>query len=133
MRIKLLRTIGRKDTLDRTGDNPASRGLPVKDDGSMYQEGEVADFDNEDAEKLIKAGLGVETSDPVGPAPRPFLGVPPIPVTVVDDPTRHAQPTHQPHRSEPAEQAPGNKPARTDSRGGAAAPLPSSGDAPKGK
>jgi hypothetical protein len=66
----------------------------------------------------------------VGPAPRPFVGTAPIAVTVVDDPSR--QPTHAPHRSEPPENAPGNKP-RTDSRGGAAAPLPSSGDAPKGK
>jgi hypothetical protein len=124
MRLKLLRSIGKKDTLPKTSDNPASLELPFKDDGTMYVEGEVADFSKADAEKLIKANLAVETSDPVG-LPRPaFLGQAPIPVTVVDDPA------FRPHRSEPAESTPGNK--RTDSRGGATGGPPSSGDAPKG-
>jgi hypothetical protein len=134
MRIKLLRTIGKKDTLPKTSDNPASLELPFKDDGSMYQEGEVEDFDKEDAEKLIRAGLGQETTDPVGPPPPPAVfGQAPIPVTVVDDPARGAQPARRPHRVEPPETPPGNKDAgpRTDSRGGATGGPPSSGDAPK--
>jgi len=126
MRLKLLRSIGKKDTLPKTSDNPASLELPFKDDGTMYVEGEVADFNKSDAEKLIKANLAVETSDPVGPPrPQPVFGQAPIPVTVVDDST------FRPHRTEPAESAPGNK--RTDSRGGATGGPPSSGDAPKGK
>jgi hypothetical protein len=124
MRLKLLRSIGKKDTLPRSSDNPASLELPFKKDGTMYVEGEVADFNKSDAEKLIKANLAVETSDPVGPPPPPVFGQQPIPVTVVE------QPTHQPHRTEPPENPPGNK--RTDSRGGATGGPPSSGDAPKG-
>lgn len=126
MRIKLLRTIGKKDTLPKSGDNPASLGLPFKEDGTMYQEGEVADFDKDDAQKLIKAGLGVETTDPVGPPPEPptVFNQAPTPVTVVEAP--------KPHRTEPPANPPGNKDTRTDSRGGATGGPPSSGDAPKG-
>jgi hypothetical protein len=124
MRLKMLRTIGKKDTLPKTSDNPASPELPFKKDGSMYVEGEVADFGKDDAEKLIKANLAVETDDPVGPPPPPPLfGVNPIPVTVVE------HPTNVPHRTEPAAARPGN---RMDNRGGAAGGPPSSGDAPKG-
>jgi hypothetical protein len=132
MRLRLLRTIGKKDTLPKTSDNPASLELPSKGDGTMYQEGEVADFDQADAEKLIRANLAAETDDPVGPPPpQPVAGPTPIPVTVVDDPRAHAQPTRRPHRAEPPENPPGNVPGRTDSRGGAAGGPPSSGDAPK--
>lgn len=106
MRIKLLRTIGKKDTLPKSSDNPASPELPFKENGAMYQENEVAEFDAADAEKLIKSGNGVETTDPVGlPTPAPAFG---------------QQPT------------PADAPKRTDSRGGATGGPPSSGDAPKG-
>jgi hypothetical protein len=129
MRIKLLRTIGKKDTLPKTSDNPASPELPFKTgkDGVavMYVEGEVAEFNDKDAEKLIKAGLGAETTDDVGvPEPTTVQGVQPIPVTVVEAP--------KPHRTEPPAAPPGNKDNRTDSRGGATGGPPSSGDAPKG-
>lgn len=126
MRVKFLRSIGKKDTLPKTSDNPASLELPFKDDGTMYVEGEVADLKKEDAEKVIRAGLGEETDDDVGkPAPQPAFGQQPIPVTVVEAP--------RPHRSEPPENPPGNRPGpRTDSRGGATGGPPSSGDAPKG-
>lgn len=130
MRIKFLRSIGKKDTLPKTGDNAASPELPFKTDDNgnavMYVEGEVADLSKEDAEKVIRLGLGEETDAAVGLPPAPAAGGPqPIPVTVVD--------THKPHRSEPPENPPGNRPGpRTDSRGGAAGGPPSSGDAPKG-
>jgi hypothetical protein len=131
MRLKILRNIGKKDTLPRTSDNPASPELPFKDDGHgnavMYVEGEVADFNEKDSEKLIKTGLGVETDDPVGvpPVVNPAFGPQPVPVTIVEAP--------KPHRSEPPENPPGNRPGpRTDSRGGATGGPPSSGDAPKG-
>jgi hypothetical protein len=126
MRIKLLRTIGKKDTLPKTSDNPASPELPFKEDGTMYREGEVAEFDEKQSERLIKAGLGVETTDPVGPPPESptVFNQAPIPVTVVEAP--------KPHRTEPPAAPPGNKDNRTDSRGGATGGPPSSGDAPKG-
>ena len=131
MRIKFLRTIGKKDTLPRTSDNPASPELPFKedDDGNavMYQEGEVAELKKDDAEKVIQAKIGEETDAEVGPAPvAPVFAQQPIPVTVVETP--------KPHRADPPENPPGNKAAgpRTDSRGGAAGGPPSSGDAPKG-
>lgn len=127
MRVKFLRTIGKKDTLPRTSDNPASPELPFKenDDGTaaMYQEGEVAELSKADAEKVIKAGIGQETDAEVGlPPPAPVFGQTPIPVTVVETP--------KPHRADPPANPPGNK--RTDSRGGATGGPPSSGDAPKG-
>ncbi len=105
MRIKLLRTIGKKDTQPRSSDY-ASLELPAKADGSMYQEGEVAEFSQEDANKLIKASLGAETSDPVGPPPpAPVFGVAPIPVTVV------------PARVDPPANPPGNKDNRATTGG----------------
>lgn len=128
MRIKFLRTIGKKDTLPRTSDNPASPELPYKDDGKgnavMYVEGEVAELSKEDAEKVIQAKIGEETTDDVGlPPAQPVFAQQPIPVTVVD----------KPHRADPPENPPGNKGGpRTDSRGGATGGPPSSGDAPKG-
>lgn len=82
MRLKILRTVGKKDTLGKTSDNPNSLELPAKEDGSMYQEGEVADFSKEDAEKFIKSGMGEETGEPVGPPPKvpvsaiPYVEVP---------------------------------------------------------
>lgn len=131
MRIRFLRSIGKKDTLPRTSDNPASPELPFKDDGkgnaTMYVEGEVAELSKEDAEKVIKTGLGEETDADVGvPPPAPVAGQQPIPVTVVDAP--------KPHRVDPPENPPGNRASgpRTDSRGGATGGPPSSGDAPKG-
>jgi hypothetical protein len=63
MRLKLLRSIGKKDTLPKSADNPASLELPFRDDGTMYVEGEVDDFSKADAEKLIKANLAVETTE----------------------------------------------------------------------
>lgn len=103
MRLKLLRSIGKKDTLPKSADNPASLELPFRDDGTMYVEGEVDDFSKADAEKLIKANLAVETTEPIG-----------LPVPVVGE--------NPPARGGP----------RTDSRGGATGGPPSSGDAPKG-
>ncbi len=103
MKLKLLRNIGKKDTLPRNSDNPNSLELPCKPDGSLYQEGEVAEFSKEDGEKLVKHGLGEETTDPVGPAPKQqVFGQTPVPVTIVDN-------TNKPHRADPPENAPGNK------------------------
>lgn len=56
MRVKILRSIGKKDTQPRTSDNP-SLELPTKPDGSLYMEGEEADLSAKDAEKFIEAGL----------------------------------------------------------------------------
>lgn len=125
-RVKFLRTIGRKDTLPKTSDNPASPELPFKDDGkgnvTMYQEGEVADLSDDDAEKVIRASLGEYTDAPVGPAPppAPAFAQQPVPVVVVE-----RDEASRPHRAAPAG-------PKTDSRGGATGGPPSSGDAPKG-
>ena len=58
MRIKILRTIGKKDTLPRGPDNSTSLELPAKPNGTMYQEGESDDFSEDDAEKFIRSGCG---------------------------------------------------------------------------
>lgn len=103
MRIKFLRSVGRKDTLPKSSDNPASLELPFKKgkggDPVMYVEGEVADLSKDDAEKVIKTGIGEETDDPVGlPPPVPVPGMAPIPVTVVEPPKTPAAG----HRSAPS-------------------------------
>lgn len=58
MRIKILRTVGKKDTLPKSNDNPNSLELPAKPDGGMFQEGEVADLNEEDAQKFLACGVG---------------------------------------------------------------------------
>ena len=57
MRVKILRNVGTKDTQPRTSDNSTSLELPVKPDGTMYQEGEEADLSASFAERFIEAGL----------------------------------------------------------------------------
>lgn len=86
MRIKILRSVGKKDTLPKTTD-ATSMELATKKDGSLPKEGEVCDFKDDEAEKYIKAGMGEATEEPVGPPPpAPVFGVTPIPVTVVEAP-----------------------------------------------
>lgn len=55
MRVKFLRSVGRKDTLPRTNDHPTSLELPAKPDGAMYQENETADLPDEAAERCLAA------------------------------------------------------------------------------
>ena len=62
MRIKILRTVGNKDTLPRTSDNPTSLELPAKADGTMYQEGDEVDLKDVEATKFLEAGMA-ETAD----------------------------------------------------------------------
>jgi hypothetical protein len=100
MRIKILRNVGRKDTMPRNSDHPTSLELPAKKDGTMYQEGEVADLKDDDAEKFIRAGMGEPTDDPVGPPPKPVLGAAPIPVRVVEE---------EPAAARTPQNPPGNK------------------------
>lgn len=57
MRVKILRSVGRKDTLPRNSDNPDSLELPSKPDGSLYQEGEEADLKEADAQKFLECGM----------------------------------------------------------------------------
>jgi len=82
MKIKILRNIGKKDTLGRTSDNPTSLELPAKPDGTLYLEGEVAEFSKEDAEKFIKSGMGEETNEPVALPPK--VAVNAIPFVMVE-------------------------------------------------
>lgn len=58
MRIKILRTVGRKDTLPKSNDNPNSLELLTKHNGGMFQEGEIVDLKEEDAQKFITCGVG---------------------------------------------------------------------------
>lgn len=84
MKVKILRTVGRKDTLPKDSDNPGSLELPAKPDGSMYQEGEVAELKKDDAEKFIACGMGEQTDEPVGLPPKPVVNA--VPVVVVEPP-----------------------------------------------
>ena len=61
-KIRIKANIGKKDTLPKNTDNPTSLELPAKPDGSMYQEGEVADMKAADAQKFIACGLGEDIS-----------------------------------------------------------------------
>src|SRR5687768_93386 len=56
-RVKILRTVGKKDTMPPSADNPNSLELPAKPDGSMYQEGEEVDLKEADAQKFYEAGM----------------------------------------------------------------------------
>jgi len=98
MRIKILRTLGKKDTMSKSAE-PTSLELPAKKDGTLPKEGEVCEFKDDEAEKYIKCGMGGPTDDPVGPPPAApaFAGVAPIPVMVVEAPKDHA--TSKAHKS----------------------------------
>ena len=78
MRLRILRNVGKKDTMGKSSDNPNSLELPAKPDGTMYAEGEVAEFNKEDGEKFIKCGMGEQTTDPVGPPPKPVVAGTPV-------------------------------------------------------
>lgn len=56
-RVKILRTVGPRDTMPKSNDNPKSLELPKKPDGSMYQEGEECDLKDADAQKFYEAGM----------------------------------------------------------------------------
>lgn len=58
MRIRIVRTVGKKDTVPRSPDHPKSLELPAKPDGTMFQEGEILNLSDEQGEKLIRAGVG---------------------------------------------------------------------------
>lgn len=57
MRVKILRTVGKKDTLPKSNEHPTSLELPTKPDGSLYQEGEEADLKEADAQAFIECGM----------------------------------------------------------------------------
>jgi hypothetical protein len=71
MRLKILRTVGKKDTVAKNSDNPNSLELPCKPNGSMYQEGEIVDLDEEDAQKFIACGVGEAVQSAPRRAPEP--------------------------------------------------------------
>lgn len=74
MRIKILRTVGKKDTLPKNNENPNSLELPAKPNGGMFQEGEVVDLKEEDAQKFMACGMGeaVQAESPrKAPEPKP--------------------------------------------------------------
>lgn len=57
MRVKIMRTVGKKDTLPKNSDNPNSLELPTKKDGTLYQEGEEVDLSEADAQKFLEVGM----------------------------------------------------------------------------
>lgn len=73
MRLKLNRTLG----------IPLIKklGLANKDPNqpnAAYTENSVIEVDKDVADQLLKDNLATETTEPVGPAPVPFQGVPPV-------------------------------------------------------
>ena len=57
MKVRFLRSIGRRDTLPRSENNPKSRQLPPPPGGRLYQENETADLDEDSAQAYVMAGL----------------------------------------------------------------------------
>lgn len=87
-RIKILRNVGRKDTLPKSNENPNSLELPAKPDGSMYLEGEVAQMSQQDADKFVASKMGAVTDQPVGPPPAApaLMAAVPAPMLTADPP-----------------------------------------------